>query len=85
MAKAEKKETGYRTKEDRAKDAKRRERISNVEKQITALEIEESAINEELSLPEITANFALLQEKCNRLEQIKLRLDELYAEYETLI
>ena len=83
--KTEKKETGYRTKEDRAKDAKRRERIGAVEKEITALETEESQINEQLSSPEVTANFTLLQEKCNRLEQIKLRLDELYAEYESLI
>ena len=83
--KTEKKETGYRSKEDRAKDAKRRERIGAVEKEITALETEESQINEQLASPEVTANFSLLQEKCNRLEQIKFRLDELYVEYETLI
>ncbi|MBQ8659089.1 MAG: ABC-F family ATP-binding cassette domain-containing protein [Clostridia bacterium] len=75
----------YRSKEDRAADAKKRTRISQIEKEIAALEAEEESLNAELTDPKVTANFALLQEKCNRLEQIKTRADELYAEYETLI
>ena len=55
-----------------------------IEEEISALEEEESIINGELALPEVTSNFALLTEKCNRLEEIKVKLDELYAEYETL-
>ena len=79
------KTTGYRTKEERAQDAKRRERTSAVEKRISALEEEESIINDQISTPEVSTNFALLEEKCKRLEEIKLLLDDLYAEYETLI
>jgi hypothetical protein len=49
------------------------------------LEEEETQINADLATPEVTGNFALLTEKCNRLEEIKNRLDALYSEYETLI
>ena len=79
------KESYYRTKEERAADAKKQTRIKNIEKEITALEEEEAQINEDISSPEVAANFPLLSEKCNRLEEIKNRLEELYNEYETLI
>ena len=79
------KTTGYRTKEERAQDAKRRERVRSIENRISALEEEELQINNQLSTPEVTSNFTILEEKCKRLEEIKLLLDELYAEYETLI
>ena len=79
------KDSYYRSKEERAADAKRRTRIKKIEEEIAALEMEDLEINEALSTPEVTGNFALLTEKCNRLEEIKSKLDELYAEYETLI
>ena len=49
------------------------------------MEEEERTINEQIALPEIASNFLLLTEKCNRLEQIKTQLDELYASYEILL
>lgn len=79
------KSTYYRNKQERAADARKRTRISQIEKEIGALEAEEQEINASLSDPVITANFALLTEKCNRLETIKNQLDALYNEYETLI
>ena len=79
------KETTYRSKEERAADTKRRTRIKKIEEEISALEEETESVNNELADPTVTANFALLNEKCNRLEEIKTLLDELYAEYETLI
>ncbi len=75
----------YRSKEERAADAKRRTRTKKIEEEISALEVEEAQINADLSTPEVTGNFALLTEKCNRLEAIKNKLDALYAEYETPI
>ena len=75
----------YRSKEERALDAKRRTRTKKIEEEISALEEEDVAINASLSDPEVTANFSLLTEKCNRLEEIKNLLDALYAEYETLL
>ncbi len=80
-----KKDSYYRSKEERAADAKRRTRIKKIEEEISALEQEDAEINTALSSPQVTGNFALLTEKCNRLEEIKNLLDALYAEYETLI
>lgn len=81
----EQKSTYYRSKEERAADARKRTRVNQIEKEIAALENEEEQINASLSDPEVTANFSLLAEKCNRLEAIKTTLDTLYTEYETLI
>ncbi len=79
------KQTHYRSKEERAEQARKRTRIKKIEEEISALETEETQINLDLSSPQTANNFALLKEKCNRLEEIKLALDSLYAEYETLI
>ncbi len=85
LQKSEQKDSFYRSKEERANDAKRRTRIKKIEEDISTLEEEEIQINEDLTTPDVTANFSLLTEKCNRLEEIKARLDSLYEEYETLI
>ncbi len=83
--KNERQKEGYRSKEERAADAKRRTRIKKIEEEIFALESEDEEINTSLSDPAVTANFALLTEKCNRLEEIKNLLEALYNEYETLL
>ena len=75
----------HRTKEDRAADAKRKNRIKKIEEEISSLEEEDALINASLSDPEVTSNFPLLTEKCNRLDEIKTLLDSLYQEYETLL
>ncbi|MBE5747405.1 MAG: ABC-F family ATP-binding cassette domain-containing protein [Clostridiales bacterium] len=82
---SEHKESYYRSKEERAQDAKRRTRIKKIEEEIATLEKEDAQLNADLATPEVTANFSLLTEKCNRLEEIKQKLDDLYEEYETLI
>lgn len=79
------KEGYYRTKEERSADAKRRTRIKKIEEEISTLEEENDEINMALSMPEVTSDFRLLEEKCNRLEEIRKLLDALYEEYETLI
>ena len=68
-----------------ASDKISQDNIKKIEQEISALEAEEATINEELATPNVTGNFALLTEKCNRLEEIKTLLDALYEEYETLI
>ena len=82
---SDKKESYYRTKGERAADARRKTRIKKIEEEISALETEDAAVNAALSDPAVTANFTLLTEKCNRLKEIKNLLDALYVEYETLI
>lgn len=79
------KDGGYRTKEERAAETKKRLRIKQLEEEISALESEESDINAQLALPEIAADYARLSERCKRLEEVKSILDKLYEEYEALI
>ncbi len=83
--KSDKNDGHYRSKEERAEDARRRTRIKKIEEEISALEEEDAQINAELSTPKVAGNFALLSEKCSRLEKIKTLLDALYEEYEKLI
>jgi ATP-binding cassette subfamily F protein 3 len=75
----------YRSKDERAAETRKRTRIKKIEEEISALETEEAQLNASLSDPDVTANFALLTEKCNRLEVIKDTLEKLYNEYEQLI
>ena len=84
-AKSDKAESYYRSKEERAADAKKRTRIKKIEEEISKLEEEDATLNADLSNPEVTSNFPLLTEKCNRIEEIKNLLDALYEEYESLI
>lgn len=84
-AQTEQKNSVYLSKEERTKKAQKRVRIGQIETEITALEEEEARIGEEISSPQVSSNFSLLNEKCKRLEEVKNKLDELYAEYETLI
>ncbi len=75
----------YRSKEERAAQAKQRDRIKQIEKEISALEAENDTISEELSSPQVAGDFTLLTQKCARLEEIKTKLDLLYEEYETFL
>ncbi len=75
----------FKSKEERAAEAKKRTRIKKIEEEIASLEEEEAQINEELTLPQVASDFNLLTEKCNRLEEIKNRLESLYEEYEELL
>ena len=75
----------YRSKEERAQEAKRKARVKKIEDEIFVLETESEEINAALADPAVTGNFESLTEKCKRLEEIKATLDALYEEYETLI
>jgi ATP-binding cassette subfamily F protein 3 len=59
--------------------------IGNLEKEIEALEEEEATLNLSLADPAVTGNFALLNEKCKRLEEVRTKVEALYEEYETLL
>ncbi len=82
---SEQKENYYRSKEERAADARKRTRIKKLEEEISTLEEENEEINLSLADPAVTADFPLLNAKCNRLEEIKNLLEKLYAEYEALL
>lgn len=74
---------GYRSKEERAKEARQKARIKEIETQLEALEREEEALNAELA--QCAADYRKVREITDRLDEIRTRSDELYEEYETLI
>lgn len=67
----------FRSKEQRAKDAKRRQRIKELESEIDRLEAEMAALQEEMSSPEVCTDYQLMHQKCEEFEQLK----SLSAEY----
>ena len=79
-----KKQKQYRTKEQRAKDAARRNRISQLEKEIEQLEIDIFNLEQEINTPEVASNFAIMSEKCSQLEECKIQLDEKLDEWAEL-
>lgn len=79
------KESSFRSKKERAEDAKKKARIKEIERSISALEEEENSLNAKLADPEITADYKKLNEITLRLQAIKLQLDALYSEYETVL
>ncbi len=81
----EERATKYRSRQDRAQEAKRRERIKAIEAEISRIESEEEDINRMLADPKITADFNRLNELCKRLEELKIIQEKLYEEYEKLI
>ena len=74
---AEKSVKAYRSKEQRSADAKKRNRIRELEKEIEKLEAEMQDLQEEMASPEVCQDYQLMQEKCAEFEQKKL----LSAEY----
>lgn len=79
----EKTDGGYRSKEDRAREAKRKARVREIETRLEALEAEEETLNGELAAR--AADYLAVQKITARLNELHAESDELYAEYETLI
>ncbi len=79
-AKKEAEEKGakaFRSKEQRAKDAKKRQRIKELEAEIERLESEMASLQEEMSSPEVCTDYQLMHEKCAEFERMK----QLSADY----
>ncbi len=80
-----KKESSYRSKKERAETERRKLLAKKIEDEISALESEEEEINSDLASPEISADYKKVSELLKRLEGIKLQLDALYKQYESVI
>ena len=74
---AEAAKAGYRSKEQRAQDAKRRAEMKRIEQEMEDLQAEETALNTSLSDEAVIADYAKMQEVCTRLEEIRKKQDEL--------
>ena len=79
----QKSDGGYRSREERAREAQRRNRTKEIEARLEALEKEEAELNEELVL--YASDFRKVREISDRLAALRAESDALYAEYETLI
>ncbi|MDE6148556.1 MAG: ATP-binding cassette domain-containing protein [Ruminococcus sp.] len=79
-----KKQNQYRTRQQRALDAARRNRINQLEKEIEQLEANISTLEQDILLPEVSANFELMTEKCTQLEELRNLLDEKMNEWAEL-
>ena len=84
-AREQKKASSHQSREERAAEVKRRQKTSEIEKLVAALEAEEATLTEEISTPGIAQNYPELQKRCARLDEVHKALDEAYAEYEKYI
>lgn len=75
----------FRSKKERAEEARRRDRAKKIEAEICALESEEESVNISLADPSIASNYEKVKTLLSRAEEIKTLLDALYKEYETVI
>ena len=75
----------HRTKAERAEEAKRKQRVKELETRIAALEAEEAALQAAIADPAVAADYKALGDACARLETLHAALDSLYAVSEILI
>lgn len=74
---------GYRTKEERAKEAQTRNRIKELENAIPLLETEAERLNAEWIAR--AADYRAAQELSAKIEELNEQIEKLYEEYENLI
>ena len=74
---AEAAKAGYRSKEQRAQDAKRRAELKRVEQEIEDLQAEEQTLNASLSDEAVIADYEKMQAVCTRLEEVRKQQDDL--------
>lgn len=79
------KENSYRSRKERAEEAKRRGEIKSLEAEIAQAEGEEEKLNAKLSDPETTRDYQTLQHVLDELQHVRAKLDELYSRYGEII
>lgn len=79
-----KENSGYRTRQQRAEDAKKRQRISAVEKEIEQIENNITMLEQQIANENNVSDFELITSLCARLEEQKNALDEKMEEWSQL-
>lgn len=74
----------YRSKEQRAADAQKRNRIRELEKEIEDTEVLIFELENAISDPEIASDYSKMSEKCKELEEAKSALDQKMDEWAEL-
>lgn len=78
-------EVAYRSKKERAEEERKKELLKRTERRIGELEEEETKLNAMLSDTEIASDYKKINEILANIDGIKLQLDNLYREYESLL
>ena len=81
---AEKKEKAFKTKEQRNLDAKNRQRIRDIEKQMNERQDEQDRLEAELTDEKVISDYSLMNEKCTRINEIKELSNQLFDEWAEL-
>ena len=76
----EDKKSGYRSKEQRSLEAKRRAEQKRIEQEMDALQAEQNTLQDSLSDPAVSGDYGKMQQVCMRLEEIRQQQDDLLEE-----
>lgn len=74
----------YRSREQRNEEAKRRRRLSELERELERNEARQAELTELLASPEAASDYAALQSYCAELDALRTRSDELTEEWVAL-
>ena len=74
---AEAQKAGYRSKEQRSQEAKRRAEVRRLEQEMDRLQAEQDTLQESLTDESVAGDYEKMQQVCSRLEEIRLLQDEL--------
>ena len=77
---AEKKTAAFKSKEQRSAEAKRRNRIKELEKKIDAKQEMLNALQIEITQEEIYSDFVLMNSKCTEINTLKEQIDHMFDE-----
>lgn len=80
----ENKAKAYKSKEQRNLEAKKRQRIKEIENQMESLQEEQSILEDEITQEQIFSNYELMHQKCSRIDEIKNLCDTLFDEWAEL-
>lgn len=75
----------YRSKKERAEEERKKQLTKKIENEITECEREEEEINALLATNEIASDYVKVNELVQKLDRIKLQLDALYKQYESVL
>lgn len=79
------KQSAYRSKKDRAREAQLKAELKAIEADISAGERLEEQLTERLADPEVACDFEKIKEIAARLDDVRARLEKLYERYGELI
>jgi ATP-binding cassette subfamily F protein 3 len=80
----DKKVQAYRSKEQRSLEAKKRNRIKQLETEIEELQNRADLLSEEITREEIYTNFEVMNEKCTEIDRLKNLINEKFDEWAEL-